>query len=278
MRAEDRAQAGGVAGALEFDRAIDAVGVGAGERPVPPLGGGGGHRLGTGDADAEGEVGVDVQVYHERPRWFRVLFGPQTRMYSGTGTRQATDPSGPATPEGKETSVPRLTGSRCPLEYPCWLALHPPARQRSRSSSGKGQYHGARPASGDPAPLRPNHAPRLVVGSACRGLPRLHVVHRVFDVGRLPERALHVRPLSLAVLFAGAVRRFAARAPGTEARLVAGVAAVLAGADHPPVPRALPRHLLLLPRRVLQGVLGRSARVCRGRAARELPRRGERFP
>ena len=41
MRAEDRAHAGGVAGALELDRAVDAVGVGAGERPVPPLRGGG---------------------------------------------------------------------------------------------------------------------------------------------------------------------------------------------------------------------------------------------
>ena len=54
---------------------------------------------------------------------------------------------------------------------------------------------------------------------------------------------------------------------GPQAGLVAGVAAVLAGADHPAVPGLLPLHLLLLPRRVLQGVLGRPAVVRRRRAA-----------
>ena len=50
--------------------------------------------------------------------------------------------------------------------------------------------------------------------------------------------------------------------------------AVLAGAADPAVPRAVPLHLLLLPRRLLQGVLGRSARVRGRRAAQELPGRG----
>ena len=54
---------------------------------------------------------------------------------------------------------------------------------------------------------------------------------------------------------------------------VARVAAVLAGAAHPADPGALPAHLLLLPRRVLQGVLGRSAVVHGRRAAHELPGR-----
>ena len=65
-------------------------------------------------------------------------------------------------------------------------------------------------------------------------------------------------------------RRLAARVVRAEARLVAGVAAVLAGAPDPAVPRPLPLHLLLLPRRLLQGVLGRSAVVRRRRAAHEL--------
>ena len=60
---------------------------------------------------------------------------------------------------------------------------------------------------------------------------------------------------------------------GAQAGLVAGAAAVLAGADHPAVSGAVPLHLLLLSRRVLQGVLGRSAELRRRRAAQELPRR-----
>ena len=52
------------------------------------------------------------------------------------------------------------------------------------------------------------------------------------------------------------------------------LAAVLAGAAHPAVPGPLPVHLLLLPRRVLQGVLVRPDRVLGRRAARHaLPRR-----
>ena len=48
--------------------------------------------------------------------------------------------------------------------------------------------------------------------------------------------------------------------------------AVLAGAAHPAVPRPLPLHLLLLPRRLLQGVLGRSRP--RARSASRVRRTG----
>src|SRR5215831_14242834 len=58
-----------------------------------------------------------------------------------------------------------------------------------------------------------------------------------------------------------------------EAWLVAIAAAVLARADHSAVPGAFPVYVLLLSRRVLQGVLGRSAELCRWRATIELPRR-----
>ena len=60
---------------------------------------------------------------------------------------------------------------------------------------------------------------------------------------------------------------------GPEAGWWPGVAAVLAGAADPAVPGPLPLHLLLLPRRLLQGVLGRPAVVRRRRAAHALPRR-----
>ncbi len=50
-------------------------------------------------------------------------------------------------------------------------------------------------------------------------------------------------------------------------------AALLAGAADPLGAGRLPLHLLLLSRRVLQGVLGRSARLRRRRAAQEVPGR-----
>ena len=57
---------------------------------------------------------------------------------------------------------------------------------------------------------------------------------------------------------------------GPEAGLVAGLAALFAGAADPLGARRVPRYLLLLPRRVLQGVLGGPAVVRRRRAAEEL--------
>ena len=67
MSAEDGADAGGVAGALELDGAVDAVGIGAGERPVAPLRGRGREHLGARDADPEGEVSVEMEVDHGCP-------------------------------------------------------------------------------------------------------------------------------------------------------------------------------------------------------------------
>src|SRR4029079_17074900 len=88
------------------------------------------------------------------------------------------------------------------------------------------------------------------------------------DLGSVPERALHVRPLPVAVLLAGDLRRLAACVVRPKAGLLAVVAALFAGADHPALPGTLPVHLLLLPRRVLQGVLGRPAVLRRRRAPR----------
>ena len=104
-------------------------------------------------------------------------------------------------------------------------------------------------AAGVPAAPRRFHAPRQL--------------RRLRDVGRVPERPLHLRPVSLAVLFAGDLRRFAKRVVRVQARLVAGAAAVFAGATDPAVSRLVPGDVLLLPRRVLQSVLGRSAELCR---------------
>ena len=65
---------------------------------------------------------------------------------------------------------------------------------------------------------------------------------------------------------------------GRKPALVAGLAAVLAGAPDPVGSRRLPLHLLLLPRRLLQGVLGRPARPAPS-ASRARRYRGEQsFP
>src|SRR3546814_13668829 len=62
----------------------------------------------------------------------------------------------------------------------------------------------------------------------------------------------------------------AAQLVRTASGLVAAVAALFARAPHPAHSGALPADVLLLPRRVLQGVLGRSAVVRGRRAALEL--------
>ena len=67
-----------------------------------------------------------------------------------------------------------------------------------------------------------------------------------------------------------AIRRMPVR---PEAVLVSELSAVLSGAAHSLDTRPVPLHLLLLSRRVLQVVLGRSAGVRRGRAAQDLSRR-----
>src|SRR5262245_13555898 len=103
----------------------------------------------------------------------------------------------------------------------------------------------------------PDDASRRVVGSAAVDLPRAVVLPRLRHLGGLPERALHVRQLSVAVLLAGDLGRLAARVLRAQARVVPGLAAVLAGALDPALPCRLSLHLLLLPRRLLQGVLGR---------------------
>ena len=63
---------------------------------------------------------------------------------------------------------------------------------------------------------------------------------------------------------------------GPQPGVVAGRAAVFGGAADPLGARRLPLHLLLLPRRLLQGVLGRSAVVHGRRAAQEVSRRAHR--
>src|SRR5689334_4161507 len=100
-----------------------------------------------------------------------------------------------------------------------------------------------------------------MVAAATRRLHDSERFRRVRHVGGVPERALHVRALSLALLLARDLRRFAPRLVWAEAVLVAGVRSLFAGADHPALSGLVPLHLLLLSRRLLQGLLGRSVEL-----------------
>src|SRR5512132_1167889 len=103
-----------------------------------------------------------------------------------------------------------------------------------------------------------------MVAAATRRLHDPRRIRRVRDMGRVPERALRVWSVSVAVLFARAVRRSAHCVVRRKARMVADASAVLSGADHPAFSRAVSFHVLLLSWRVLQSVLGGSAEL-RGR-------------
>ena len=79
-------------------------------------------------------------------------------------------------------------------------------------------------------------APRRVVDPAPRRVPRLVDLPRLLDVGGVPGRPLHVRPVPLAVLLSGNFRHVAAQLVRSEAGGVARVAAVFAGAADPADP------------------------------------------
>src|SRR5262249_48095864 len=130
-----------------------------------------------------------------------------------------------------------------------------PAPRLSSAATGVGEDGHVRGTSQSPggAAVGRDRAPRPGVGPAPRGRCGADVVHRLRDVGGVPERTLHLRPLPVAVLLAGTLRHAGAQLVRAEARLVAEVAALLAGAPDPVGARRLPLHLLLLPRRLLQG-------------------------
>src|SRR4051812_16856979 len=107
-----------------------------------------------------------------------------------------------------------------------------------------------------------------MVAAACGHFLRTDPLHRLRDVGGLSGKELLGRaPLPFALLLTGDIRQLPAFVFRTEARLVAGLAALLARAADPARARVLPLHLLLLSRRLLQSLLGRSARMRGGRAA-----------
>src|SRR2546428_11042162 len=174
------------------------------------------------------------------------------------------------------------------------LARGPDHRRRSaRAVAGcRARPEGARPpcacnparASWMPDGLWPAHrsqastiwtdgATRPLVGARPAGVHGPLHVRGLHDLGRAAGPALHVRTVSLPVLLSGAVRTLVARLVRAAAVVVSRLAHDLARHSHPLGAGWLPADLLLLPGRVLQGVLGRPAFLCGGRAANDLPRR-----
>ena len=102
-------------------------------------------------------------------------------------------------------------------------------------------------------------------------------VSGVCQVGGVSEQPLHLWSVYLTVLFPRALRRFPARLVWPETELVSELSALFSGAVHSLDPRPVPPDLLLLPRRILQIVLGRSSGMRRERAPQELSRRTNAF-
>src|SRR5260370_1387078 len=121
--------------------------------------------------------------------------------------------------------------------------------------------------------LRRDRAPRRVVVATARRVPRARYVHCVRHVGRVPRDALPLRTVSITVLLTRGVRRVSAELVRPGAPVVADVAAVVSRLLHSLGTGRFPTHLLLLPRRLLQGVLGGPTGLHRRRAPDALPRR-----
>src|SRR3989454_4211004 len=122
-------------------------------------------------------------------------------------------------------------------------------------------------------PLRRDRPARCLVAATRCCVPRPRRVRRVFVVGRVPGESLPLRAVPVAVLLAGGVRRDGPQLVRPRAALVAGVAAVVSRVPYSLGAGRLPAYLLLLPRRLLQSLLGRPPQLHRRRAARPLPRR-----
>src|SRR5262245_39872850 len=116
-----------------------------------------------------------------------------------------------------------------------------------------------------------------MVGRAASNLPRPLRLHPLRYLGGFPGRPLPLGTLSFSFLLAGNLRRRRALVARNEAGLVALVASLLARALDPLGARWLPFHLLLLPRRLLQRILGRSP-LLRGRGAKKAITGGKLLP
>src|SRR2546423_928414 len=121
--------------------------------------------------------------------------------------------------------------------------------------------------------LRADHATGCLVGAAGLGFSWPERVRRLFDVGGASGQALLFRALPIAVLFARDLWLFVSQSLRTEAGLVARLAIFFAFDVDSLGAGFISFNLLLLSRRLLQSLLGRSCVVRGGGTAQDLPRR-----
>src|SRR5262245_56053025 len=110
-----------------------------------------------------------------------------------------------------------------------------------------------------------------MVVTAAGGIPWSVRFRRLLDVGGVPGQSLPVWPLPSAVLVPSSVWRLGIWLVRSKARLVACRLAVLGRFPDPVGARWFQGYLLLLPRGLLQGILGRPACLCRRRASKAIP-------
>src|SRR5579863_2058663 len=118
--------------------------------------------------------------------------------------------------------------------------------------------------------VRSNIAARRLVAFPCGNFHGFRCISDLCQLGSIPEQPLHIWPLHLAVLFTRTLRQLPACLVWAETELVPKFPALLSGPAGSLDTRPVPPDLLLLPRGVLQVVLGRSSGVRGERAPQEL--------
>src|SRR5271168_1051866 len=116
----------------------------------------------------------------------------------------------------------------------------------------------------------PNIKARRLVAFSGGSLSGFRSVSGLCQLGRIPEQPLHLWTIYFTVLFTRAFRQLPARLVWPETGMVPELSALFPSSVHSLDTRPFPSDVLLLPRRVLQILLGRSSGLRGERATQEL--------